>query len=134
MNRNDRLMRDALREFPELHALISLRQDGGWRFAAKVADEGGIISIHGIRIWPQEWTDAVGILDRCDAQAVRANSDGHAVWKHECGVTDVIDALRELPPPGMRMAPRLVVGTAAPTLWTPTPRHPIGHSWPTERR
>lgn len=113
------LPHDAVREFPELQALISLREDSEWRFAARVDSEGAVTSIHGVRIWSQDWTDAIGILDRSDAQAVRADPDGHAVWKREGGVIDVIDALRHLPHPGARTAPRLVIGTAPPMLWTP---------------
>lgn len=64
-------MQEAVRDFPELRALISLRQDNGWRFAAKIDNQGAVVSVHGVRIWPEQWTDAIGILDRTDAQAVR---------------------------------------------------------------
>jgi hypothetical protein len=116
---NQPLAIEAVREFPELRALLRLGHDGGWCFAAVRDEQGNVASVHGVRVWPQDWTDALGILDRTDAQAVRADPDGYAVWKHEGGVVDVIDALRELPAPGARTAPRLVIGTAPPLLWTP---------------
>lgn len=72
-----------------------------------------------MRVWPQGWSDALGILDRTDAQAVRADPSGHAVWKCEGGVVEVVEALRELPTPGSRLAPRLMIGMATPMLWTP---------------
>jgi hypothetical protein len=109
----------AVREFPELRALLMLREDTCWQFAARVDDQGDVASVHGVRIWPREWTDALGILDRTDAQAVRADPEGCAVWKREGGVVEVIEALCELPPPDARTAPRLVIGTAPPMLWTP---------------
>ena len=117
--RNEVLERAAVREFPELQALLSLCDDSGWRFTATVNGQGEVVSVHGVRIWPLDWTDAVGILDRADAQAVRADPAGHAVWKREGGLVEVVAALRDLPPPDARTAPRLVIGTAPPMLWTP---------------
>lgn len=116
---SDVLSRAAVVEFPELRVLMELHRDSRWRFTAAVNGQREVVSVHGVRIWPLGWTDAVGILDRTDAQAVRADPAGHAVWKREGGVVEVVEALRDLPSPDARTAPRLVIGTAAPMLWTP---------------
>jgi hypothetical protein len=107
----------ALAEFPELEALMLLRQETGWAFAASVHN-GEVTSVQGVRVWPRDWADAIGILDRKDAQAVRANPTGHIVWKREGGLIEVVEGLLGLPAPDERTAPHLVIGIA-PTLWTP---------------
>jgi hypothetical protein len=119
---SDQTVTAAIRAFPELRVLLLLCQDQRWRFAAKVDARGEVASVHGVRVWPREWTDALGILDRTDAQAVRADPDGHAVWKREGHLVDVVAALWELPSPEERAAPRLVIGTAPPMLWIPLRR------------
>jgi hypothetical protein len=106
----------AVAEFPELRALVGLREEG-WRFTAAV-HHGEVSSVHGVHVWPGGWADAIGVLSTSDTQGVRADRSGQLVWKREGCLLDVVGHLLELPAPETRTAPRLALGTAPP-LWLP---------------
>lgn len=116
MGRDEQAIKAAVGEFPELRGLLDLC-DAGWVFAAS-ADEVGVTAVQGVRVWPHGWADAIGVLDRTDAQGVRADDTGHVVWRREGGLVEVVEGLLSLPVPGSRGAPRLAIGVAPP-LWTP---------------
>jgi hypothetical protein len=109
--------RAALAAYPQLCRLIELRGGGGW-FFRPVQVNGQLELLTGSRVWPLGWSDAMAIRDLGDTKAFRCDPAGGAVWKHEGGLVDVLDALLELPAPDEPKAPRLVRGKA-PALWTP---------------
>ncbi|GLZ34101.1 hypothetical protein Lesp02_62880 [Lentzea sp. NBRC 105346] len=106
----------ALAEFPELQHLIDLVH-AGWVFLPSMAD-GVVTAMHGVRMWPGGWTDAVRVRHTTDAKALRSDYDGGLVWERSGSLADVVHALIMLPPPGTPTAPRLVTGTA-PKPWMP---------------
>jgi hypothetical protein len=106
----------AVAEFPELAHLADL-VSGGWVFVPVLTD-GQLSAVQGARIWPTYWADVIDVRYTTDAQALRADPDGHVVWKHEGTLVDVVQALLELPAPDAVPAPRLAIG-AAPRLWAP---------------
>jgi hypothetical protein len=110
------VVRAAIAAFPELACLLDLVKSG-WRFTS-VLNNGEVTSVHGLRVWPQGWADAIGVLYTTDSQGLRANHAGDVVWKREGGLVDVVTGLLELPAPDERLAPRLAIGVAPP-LWTP---------------
>lgn len=108
--------RVALSEFPELRGLADLVA-AGWASLPTIVD-GQVVQLHGVRMWPGGWVDAIRFAGTSDAMAVRCDHDGGLVWQYDGGLTEVIDSLVALPMPGTRSAPRLVKG-AAPSVWVP---------------
>jgi hypothetical protein len=72
-----------------------------------------------VRVWPDDWADALGVRGQTDAQARRVNPDGDVVWEREGDLGYVLEQLIELPPPGDPRAPRLVIRGRLPHLWLP---------------
>ena len=105
---------EALVEFPQLQRLIDLR-NAGWTFLPTTVN-GEITEIHGLRVWPEGWADALRVRYVTDARAVRGDHSGAITWQHDGGLTEVIDGLMSLPAPDDRLAPRLVIAPAA-RLW-----------------
>lgn len=103
----------AFAAFPELRRLAELRDRGGWMFRP-VSLDGDVDLLTGARVWPDGWSDALAIRDRCDAKAFRCDAAGGEVWQREGTMRDVLDGLLELPPPDAPGAPRLVI---ASRLW-----------------
>jgi len=110
---------DAVRLYPELADLISLR-DAGWRFLPVTGDGGSLNELDGFRAWPGGWVDGVRIYSPTNALGIRtAPTDPPALtWEQTGAVAQVVAELLTLPEPGDRTAPRLVVASA-PTFWTP---------------
>lgn len=108
--------RVAVRLYPELRRLISLRDQGDWQFFVRKDEMIDLLA--GFRIWPLGWTEAIAIADRDDAKAYRCDPAGGVVWGREGGLAEVIDGLAALPAPGEPGAPRLVRGPAN-RLWVP---------------
>ena len=96
-------VRAAIAEFPELVHLADMVADG-WLFLPIVTG-GEVTLVCGVRTWPNHWADAIGIRSSTDAQGVRADPDGHLVWKREGRMAEVVHALRDLPAPETRTAP-----------------------------
>ena len=108
----------ALAAFPELRGLADLRE-AGWSFLPKTDSDGELVEVRGVRTWPGSGSaDAILVRYATDAAGVRSDDDGLLVWRREGSLTEVVDALIALPPPGAPYAPRLVLGSA-PSLWLP---------------
>ncbi|MFI9380583.1 hypothetical protein [Kutzneria sp. NPDC052558] len=110
---------EALRRFPELQELITVRE-AGWHFrpiANQHAELEGIVGSHS----RQQYTDALWIYDRAKVIGVRVLDEsygGGTVWVKESGdLQEIVQELLALPEPGHRLAPHLVVVSCQ--LWTP---------------
>jgi hypothetical protein len=112
----------ALRRFPELRELVTLRQ-GGWKFRL-IGDREkgveGIVASHS----QKQYTDALWIYDASTVIGVRILDDkigGGTVWSKDDGtLPEVVLELLGLPEPDDRLAPKLVKGSNL--LWTPDVR------------
>lgn len=111
------VMRQALAEFPELRRLMDLRA-AGWQFTPQVHG-GDVVDVRGVRVWPDDWADAITVRFITDAAALRLDPTGGIVWQKDGGLVDVVDSLIALPSPTSHNAPRLVRGHG-PLLWTPS--------------
>lgn len=110
---------DAIARYPELDALITLRQ-AGWCFRLILDDDqqpGCLVGSYS----RERYTDAIFIYDETHTAAARVLDDtygGGCVWTTEGrNLADVVHDLITLPEPGMPGAPALVI--ASPELWTP---------------
>jgi hypothetical protein len=109
----------ALRRFPELRELMTLRQ-ADWKFRL-IGDRekgvDGIVASYSRR----QWTDALWIYDQGTIIGVRVLDEaigGGTVWSKQDGtLPEVITELLGLPDPDDRLAPRLVKGSNV--LWLP---------------
>lgn len=110
------LVAEALAAHPELASLMAL--NGTWGWMPPPRDESGEpTELHGIRTWPNSGeVDAIRIRTSTDAMGVRVDAEGGVLWQREGGLVEVVNGLRELPPPGDRLAPRLVKRTRS-GLW-----------------
>jgi hypothetical protein len=111
--------RVAFTRYPELRRLAALRDGGGWRFLHQESEPGVVVLIQGVRVWPDESADALGVRGQTDAQATRTNPDGDVVWEREGDLAYVVEQLIELPPPDDPRAPRLVIRSRLPQIWLP---------------
>jgi hypothetical protein len=109
----------ALRRFPELRELVTLRQ-ADWKFRLiGDRDKGieGVVASYSRK----QFTDALWIYDQNTVIGVRILDDklgGGTVWsKQEGTLPEVVTELLSLPEPDDRLAPRLVKGSSL--LWTP---------------
>ncbi|WP_307869002.1 hypothetical protein [Umezawaea beigongshangensis] len=89
--------------FPELQRLLDAR----WRF---LPIEPGTRQVDGVRLWPGRWRDGIRVASATDALGIRTDPDGGLVWELTGLLPEVVDELLELPPPGTRLAPHLVIG------------------------
>ncbi|MCP2257604.1 hypothetical protein LX15_001289 [Streptoalloteichus tenebrarius] len=119
MNATDQAAVDA---FPELAHLITLR-DGGWRFLPPLVRDGRPVEVDGFRQWPGGWRDAIGVRSPRDVIGLRMTDEEPPgiVWECAGGLGEIVTALLTLPPPGDRLAPRLVVASAPVLRSTITP-------------
>ena len=110
----------AIREFPDLEFLMALRA-AGWHGLPPVIAADEIVQIDGFRIWGNGWRDGIRIRDRNDVLGIRIDAEypPGLVWELSGNLCEVATALLELPVPGHRLAPQLVIGRA-PQLWTPS--------------
>lgn len=109
---------DALRLFPELCELVTIRRKG-WTFRPVGNQEAGQFDgIVGSYTRPK-YTDALWIYARTEVIGVRvlqAEYGGGTVWLKESGdLQEVVRELLDLPEPDERLAPTLV----KPRLWAP---------------
>jgi hypothetical protein len=110
----------ALAAFPELQRLLDLDAAGWVWMQPPTDDDGNPIEIHGLRMWPGTGeADAMRVRASKDAWAVRVDHEGGVLWQQTGGLTDVVEGLIHLPPPGSPYAPKLVVGTAPNDFWRP---------------
>jgi hypothetical protein len=106
----------ALAEFPELRRLVDLLR-AGWQLLP-VSSGGELTEVRGVRVWPDEWVDAITMRFTTDAAGLRRDRSGGVVWEHAGNLADVVDGLLALPAPGDPAAPRLRIRTST-RLWTP---------------
>jgi hypothetical protein len=106
----------ALTEFPELRRLVELLR-AGWQLLP-VSSGGELVEVRGVRVWPDEWLDAIVMRFTTDAAGQRRDRFGGVVWEHAGDLADVVDGLLALPAPNDLSAPRLVLRTST-RLWTP---------------
>ena len=112
----------ALRRFPELRELVTLRQANGTFRLIGDRDKGieGIVASYS----QKRYTDALWIYDQGTVIGVRVLDEaygGGTVWSKEDGtLPEVVTELLGLPDPDDRLAPKLVKGTNV--LWLPHDR------------
>jgi hypothetical protein len=110
----------AIREFPELIALILIRE-AGWLFLPLRTDpHGDPTELDGLREWPGGVVDAIRVRSETDSMALRMTfgDPPGIVWETSGTLSDVVSEALALPAPGRPSAPRLV-RAPAPVLWTP---------------
>jgi hypothetical protein len=90
---------------PALRAVCGLMASGGWRELPGIP--GTLVLI---RTWPDDSVDALTVHDDRDAFAHRTNPAGTPVWNHIGAVSEVVEALRQVPPPSDPGAPRESLG------------------------
>jgi len=115
---------DAVRLYPELAGLITLR-DSGWRFLPVDTADGRPVELDGFRAWPGGYVDGLRIYSATNVLGIRTAPDEppSVVWEMVDTLPEVIAALLALPVPWDRLAPRLATASA-PTLWVPQPVRP----------
>jgi len=110
---------DALRRFPELCELVTVRE-AGWIFRPIQDYDGELGGIAG-SYSRQRYTDGLFIFDRTNVNAARMLDDaygGGCVWSKEgSDLQEVVHELLGLPEPGAPGAPGLVRRSSL--LWTP---------------
>jgi hypothetical protein len=109
----------ALRRFPELRELITVRE-AGWKFRLIGDRDKGLDGI--VASYSQKrYTDALWIYDVSTVIGMRILDDqfgGGTVWSKEEGtLPEVVLELLGLPEPDDRLAPKLVKGSSL--LWAP---------------
>jgi hypothetical protein len=87
--------RAALADFPELRHLVDLRT-AGWTFIP-VGEDGDVIELRGLKVWPSGWVDALLLRDVDDAAALRCDPDGRTTWQRDGTLTGIVEALFALP-------------------------------------
>ncbi|PKW14557.1 hypothetical protein [Saccharopolyspora spinosa] len=110
---------DALRRYPELQQLVTVREVG-WVFRPIQDQDGPLEGIAG-SFSRNQYTDAIFIFDRTNVSAARVLDDaygGGCVWSKEgSDLQEVVYELLGLPEPGDPGAPYLVKRSSL--LWTP---------------
>ncbi|GAA3040530.1 hypothetical protein [Actinokineospora globicatena] len=109
---------DALRRFPELVHLLSIRE-AGWNFHL-LGENDELVGVAASYSRAQ-FTDAIFVFDRTHFLANRLLADdygGGVVWmKESSDLEEIVHDIRDLPAPGEPGAPSLVL--ASGSLWTP---------------
>jgi hypothetical protein len=105
----------AFTEFPELRRLIDLLR-AGWQFLP-ISSGDELIEVRGLRVWPDEWVDAMVLRFTTDAAGLRCDRSRGVVWEQAGDLADVVDGLLALPAPSDLTAPRQVLRTTT-RLWT----------------
>jgi hypothetical protein len=90
---------------PALRAFADLVSSGGW-----VPLDGQSNTVILMHPWPDGSVDTIVLLSEDEALIDRTNPVGLSVWRVTGTVTEVIAALREVPPPFALDAPREPLG------------------------
>jgi hypothetical protein len=108
----------ALRRFPELRELVTVRQ-AGWKFRLIGDRDKGVEGI--VASYSQkQFTDALWIWDVSTILGVRILDEeygGGTVWQKDGSLSEIVHELLGLPDPDDRLAPKLVKGSSL--LWIP---------------
>jgi hypothetical protein len=110
---------DALNRYPELAALVTIEDAGGWVFRVASDSNGEPECVMASRT-VQLYTDALFIYDRNTITGARVLTDegGGCVWmKHGGSLEEIVFELLGLPEPGEPGAPSLVKRSSL--LWIP---------------
>src|SRR5689334_463072 len=103
----------ALRRFPELRELVTLRE-AGWTFRLIGNRDKGVDGI--VASYRQkQYTDALWVFAQHTIVGVRILDDrygGGTVWTKDGTLPEVVTELLGLPDPDDRLAPRLVKGSS----------------------
>jgi len=111
---------DALRTYPELAEVVTLR-DAGWQFLP-LHEAGELIGFAGLRRSGESTIDVLQVFDRHDCRAARLVMDapdapGGIVWRFDGGLTEAVQELRSLPAPDEPGAPKLIVRRGSLLQW-----------------
>lgn len=89
-------------------------RDAGWQFRPEKGDDGEPDALYACLARPGGWRDGLRVRSETEALGVRIRvaDPWELVWERTGTVVEVVAALLCLPPPGHRLAPRLVIGTA----------------------
>jgi len=109
---------EAVRRYPELAHLITLRESG-WRFMPVTTDDGRPTEVDGFRAWPGGVTDGIRIYSATNVLGIRTTPTDPPglVWERTGTLGQIVAGLLSLPAPGTPLAPRLVVASAFPGSW-----------------
>lgn len=92
----------------------------GFRFTPVPNSDGVLDQLTGHHLWSNGWIDAIQVHSSTNAKAVRLNPSEEVVWKLIDTFKVVVEAIIDLPSPGERSAPSLVLPGKMPTrLWLP---------------
>ncbi|MBM7776586.1 hypothetical protein JOD54_006790 [Actinokineospora baliensis] len=105
---------EALRRFPELGALVALRERQ-WRFHL-LGENDELVAVAATHT-EERFTDAVFVFDRHHVLANRLVADGVVWMKDGTDLVEVVTDLLALPLPGEPGAPSLVIRSTS--LWIP---------------
>jgi hypothetical protein len=108
--------RTAIERYPELAGLLHLTRAGGWQVSLLPGERFLALRVH-----PDGHTDSLVIFGQSNAATQRLNPHGELVWQRSGTTADAVNHLLDLPAPGARGAPYLVIGRGATgsALWTP---------------
>ncbi|GAA3035928.1 hypothetical protein [Actinokineospora globicatena] len=105
---------EALRRFPELGALVALRERQ-WRFHL-LTENDQLVAVAATHT-EERYTDAVFVFDQHHVLANRLVEDGVVWMKDGNDLVEVVNDLLSLPAPGEPGAPALVIRPSS--LWIP---------------
>ncbi|MCP2267977.1 hypothetical protein [Actinokineospora diospyrosa] len=105
---------DALRRFPELVHLLSIRE-AGWNF--HLLEENDELVAVAASYSNQQFTDAIFVFDRTHILANRLLDDGVVWMKEGNDIQEIVQDVLDLPAPGEPGAPSLVIRSSA--MWIP---------------
>lgn len=94
----------------DLTELTALVGEGDWT-PLPSAPAGVLVFV---RPWPDGSVDTLIIRGQPQVNAERTNPTGHPVWRSEGTVTEVVEALRNVPEPGSPDAPHSLLPQDSP--------------------
>lgn len=109
----------ALWRYPVLAGLLALAGEA-WTFR-ELDDIDGLTALYGRREYPRHnQMDAMKVLSETEVRAQRTRIGDGLLWHMDGTLGDVVDALLNLPDPGVPHAPHLILGSMPQKLWTPS--------------
>lgn len=111
--------RAAIAAFPELKRLVALRASTDWSLSVVFDQNRQFQLVSGTRSHVEGSRDDIGVRSDTEVRVVRHNPLGEAVVMREGSLAEMVDLVLDLPSPLHLLAPRRVLGGAAPGLWVP---------------